>query len=217
MLHIGINYERDIVKARNGSKKSVVAPLLIVQGGAGSGKSTVIDAMSQHMERILRNSGDNPYHPYLLKVAFTGTAASKIKGQTMHSAFSFNFGNEFLSLGDKSRDEKRTILSNLKAIIIDEYSMIKADMLYQLDLRMKEIKQRTDLPFGGVAIFMFGDILQLRPVRAKYIFEEPLSDSHSLAHLADPLWEKFDVVMLIKNHRQGEDKEYADILNRLRI
>ena len=45
-------------------------------------------------------------------------------------------------------------------VIIDEYSMIKADMLYLLDLRLKEIKQRTDLPFGGVAVFLLGDILQ---------------------------------------------------------
>ena len=73
----------------------------------------------------------------------------------MHNAFSFSFGNEFLSLGDKSRDEKRKILENLQIVIIDEYSMIKSDMLYQLDLRLKEIKQRSDIPFGGVSVFLF--------------------------------------------------------------
>ena len=80
---------------------------MIVEGGAGTGKSTVIDALSQQMEKIFRKSGDDPTHPYIIKCAFTGTAAANIMGQTMHSAFSFNFGNEFLSLGDKSRDEKR--------------------------------------------------------------------------------------------------------------
>ena len=141
------------------------------------------------MERIFRTPGDNPNHPYIITAAFTGTAAAKIKGQTLHSAFSFNFGNEFLSLGDKSRDEKRKILENIKALIIDEYSMIKTDMLYQIDLRMKEITQKRDLPFGGVAIFLFGDLLQLKPVKARYIFEEPSCQSYSLSYAADPLWE----------------------------
>ena len=188
-----------------------------MQGGAGTGKSYVIDAMSQQLEKILRKPGDNPDHPYLLKVAFTGTAAANIGGQTMHSAFSFNFGNEFFSLGDKSRDEKRNALENLRFIIVDEYSMIKSDMLYQLDLRLKEITQRTDLDFGGLSVFLCGDILQLRPVLARYIMEEPRSESYHLAFLVDSLWEKFNVIMLKHNHRQGEDREYADMLNRIRI
>ena len=69
---------------------------MVVQGGAGSGKSTVIDILSQQVERILRFPGDHPDHPYCIKAAFTGTAAANIKGQTLHSAFSFSFGNEFL-------------------------------------------------------------------------------------------------------------------------
>ena len=65
------------------------------------------------MERILRSAGDHPDHPYCIKAAFTGTAAANIKGQTLHSAFSFSFGNEFYSLSDKLRDERREQLSNL--------------------------------------------------------------------------------------------------------
>ena len=217
VLDIAVDYAKNICKAKNGRLPLPKAPLVIVQGGAGTGKSTVIDAMSQHIEKVLRKEGDDPNNPYLIKAAFTGTAAANIKGQTMHNAFSFNFGNEFLSLGDKARDEKRKLLENLQVVIIDEYSMIKADMLYQLDLRLKEIKQRPDTPFGGVSVFLFGDILQLRPVQAKYIFEEPTSESFYLNYLIDPLWKKFDVIMLITNHRQGEDKVYADILNRMRV
>ena len=102
-------------------------------------------------------------------------------------------------------------------VIIDEYSMIKSDMLYQLDLRLKEVKQNPKKPFGGVSLFLFGDILQLRPVKASYIFEEPKSESFSLNHLINPLWKLFDVVMLVTNHRQGEDREYAEMLNRIRV
>ena len=167
-------------------------------------------------EKILRSEGDNPDHPYCIRAAYTGTAASNIQGQTLHSAFSFNFGNTFLSLSDKARDEKRSLLQNLKIVFVDEYSMIPADMLYQLDLRLKEIKQKTNVPFGGVSIFLLGDILQLRPVLGKFICEIPKSESYHLAYLAEPLWEKFRVILLVQNHRQGEDGEYANILNRIR-
>ena len=133
--------------------------------------------------------------PYILLCAPTGTAAVNIKGQTLHSAFSFSFGNEFFSLNDKARDERRTELANLQAVIIDEFSFIKADMLYLLDLRLREVKQQADKLFGGVSIFLFGDILQLRPVRARFIFEEPRSESFQLKYLTDSLWNKFEVIV----------------------
>ena len=60
--------------------------------------------------------------------------------------------------------------------MIDEFSMVKADMLCQLDLRLKECKGAYDSPFGGVAVFMFGDLLQLRPTAVKYIFDEPANE-----------------------------------------
>ena len=105
----------------------------------------VIDIVSQQVEKILREPGDNPNHPYILRLAFTGTAAANIQGQTLHSAFSFNFGNAFLSLNDKARDYKRNILENLMLIFIDEYSFINADMLYKIDLRLKELKQNPSI------------------------------------------------------------------------
>ena len=159
VVDIGVNFAKNLVKAKKGYMQRPEAPLVVVQGGAGTGKSTVIDAMSQLVEKILRSSGDNPSHPYIIKAAFTGTAAANIMGQTMHSAFCFNFGNQYLTLGDKSRDLRRTALENLAMVIIDEYSMIKADMLYQLDLRLRELKQNQVSPFGGVSVFFFGDIL----------------------------------------------------------
>ena len=210
VLELGVDYARSIVKSRKSKEMKKDTPLVIVQGGAGAGKSTVIDSMCQQMERILRSPGDNPSHPYIVKAAFTGTAAANIKGQTLHNAFSFNFGNEFYSLGDKSRDEKRTQLENLQVVIIDEFSMIKSDMLYQLDLRLKEVKNQPELLFGGVSVFLFGDILQLRPVKARYIFEEPCSEKYHLAFLTRPLWQNFKVIFLTYNHRQGEDRGYAE-------
>ena len=57
----------------------------------------------------------------------------------------------------------------------------------------------------------------MKPVRARYIFEEPQNESFALAYTIDSLWRKFDIVILRTNHRQGKDKEYADLLNRLRV
>ena len=49
--------------------------------------------------------------------------------------------------------------------------MVKADMLYQLDLKLQEIKERVGVPFGGVSIFYFGDLFQLKPVMGAFIFD----------------------------------------------
>ena len=217
VLEIGVDFAKSIKKTRKNKDSPIEPPLLIVQGGAGSGKSTVIEALSQQMEKVLRTSGDNPDHPYIIKAAFTGTAAANIKGQTLHNAFSFGFGNEFFSLGDKVRDERRCELENLKIVIVDEFSMMKADMLYQLDLRLREVKSKPKVIFGGVSIFLFGDILQLRPVKGRYIMDEPRHEMFLLSFLTSSLWHKFDVIMLRQNHRQGEDRQYAELLNRARV
>ena len=87
--------------------------------------------------------------------------------------------------------------------------MLKADMLYQLDLRLRELKQNTEQVFGGCAMVFLGDILQLKPVMGRYIFEQPLCADYHLSHLISPLWKQLQVFLLTKNHRQGEDFAYA--------
>merc|ERR1711872_483561 len=89
-------------------------------------------------------------------------------------------------------------------------------MFYQLDLRLRELMQSADKVFGGCSIILLGDAHQLRPVMGRYVFEEPISEGYRLPHLIDPLWKKFHVILLTKNHRQGEDYAYAEILNRIR-
>ena len=51
--------------------------------------------------------------------------------------------------------------------------MVKSDMLYQLDLKLQELKERVGVPFGGVSILTLGDMLQLRPVLGAFAFEKP--------------------------------------------
>ena len=64
--------------------------------------------------------------------------------------------------------------------------------------------------------FFFGDILQLQPVCGKYIFDRPQNSAYYLTFELDSRWHKFNVLNLEINHRQGKDKEYADMLNRVR-
>ena len=171
VIDIGLQFAKDILKSERKANSLPVPPYLMVHGGAGAGKTHVIESLSEWIQIILQKSGDDIDSPYVVKTAFTGAAASLIEGMTLHSAFGFDFGNKHYSLSDKVRDARKKILKNLKVVIIDEISMVKADMLYQLDLRLQEIKEKIGVPFGGVSIFCFGDIMQLQPVCGKFVFD----------------------------------------------
>ena len=216
-VNILVKYAKDLVKARRDGNNPPTPIYLTGHGGAGAGKSTVIHIVSKWCHSILSKEGDETEYPYILKTAFTGTAASNIEGQTLHTSFGFNFDNKHYSLSDKTRDEKRTLFKNLKIIIIDEVSMVKSDMLYQLDLKLQELKERVGVPFGGVSIFDLGDMLQLRPVLGAFAFEKPKNPEFHATFKLHNRWEMFNVLNLEVNHRQGEDKTYAETLNRIRI
>ena len=108
VIERGIHYARDVVKGIKSWNKTPDASLVMVHGGAGSGKSTVINILKQWVSIILQKSGDNPEDPFVLVTAPTGTAAANIRGQTLHTALGFNFGNQHYSLSDKKRDETST-------------------------------------------------------------------------------------------------------------
>ena len=160
VVDIGIKFARDTVKSRKAPNNTPVAPKLVVTGGAGAGKSTVIEVLCQWMHKILQKPGDDPDCPYVMKTATTGAAGVLIEGVTLHSALKFNFENKHSSMTDKKREEMREIFKNLKAIIVDEFSMMKPEILYRMDLRLKEIKLNNK-DFGGVGVFLFGDLLQV--------------------------------------------------------
>ena len=216
VLNIVVKYAKDVVKARKSWNGIPKPPLLMVHGGAGAGKSTVIHVVTFWTHKILRQEGDSLDQPYLVKTAFTGCAAANIEGQTLHGTFGFSFNNEYYSLSDKVRDQKRVLMKNLQIVIIDEISMVKADMLYMLDLRLQELKEKVGTPFGGVSVIVFGDLMQLSPCLGRYVFQQPANPEFQIASQLDDRWKMFSSVLLEKNHRQGKDKSYADLLNRLR-
>ena len=213
-----MTFARQFVRADNqiGKNDWPAPPQMVVLGNGGTGKSHVIDILSQLLQKTFSRSGDNPDHPYVLRLAFTGNAALLIKGQTLNSVFNLPFGNDMNSLMDKIRDMRRTTLQNLRLIIIDEISLVKSGMLYQIHFRLsREIKQ-NNLPFGNLGLICFGDILQIKPPSGQHVFGPPKGEKNYMEYLISPLWQSLSPVILKTNHRQGEDKEYADICNRAR-
>jgi hypothetical protein len=113
---------------------------------------------------------------------------------------------------------KREQLKNLRILIIVEFSIMKCDILYKIHLGLREITQ-IDEDFGGVNVYLLGDATQLKPVLGSHIFAAPNCQYYKLAYGngSNTLWRTFKVINLEENHRQGKDKEYANMLTRMRI
>ena len=218
VVDAGLRFVKGLRKHANDHGNLPRPENLVIIGGAGSGKSTVIENLTQWCHRLLEKAGDDPNSPYVLKAATTGAASSLIEGSTVHTCLGFDFSSKHTSLSDKKREIKIDQLKNLKILIIDEFSMMKADILYRIHLRLCEIKHSKQY-FGGVLVMLFGDPAQLKPVRGSYIFAAPNCNDYKIAYGdgEESLWRSFSVINLEENHRQGNDKIYADMLNRMRI
>ena len=97
VIDIGIKFVKDIIKSKERENPIPAPPYIMVHGGAGAGKSHVIESLAEWIQIILQKSGDDIDSPYVIKTAFTGAAASLIEGMTLHSAFGFEFGNKHYS------------------------------------------------------------------------------------------------------------------------
>ena len=112
-------------------------------------------------------------------------------GITLTSAFDLNFGNKHVPLGDKKLAEFRTNLADLKLIIIDEISLVKADMLYQIHRRLCEFfPDCAKFPFAKRSLIVVGDLLQVNYILLNIIIEfvliiimESISDQASKGSL----------------------------------
>ena len=104
-LNLVISYCRELIMMRkSGIWRSIKPPNLTVIGGAGTGKSLLINVISLWVQKLLSCPGDDITSPYIIRAAPTGMAASNIESQTLHTAFKLTFGNEYKSLTDKARD-----------------------------------------------------------------------------------------------------------------
>ena len=139
---------------------------IFLTGKAGTGKTTFLRQLKEELPKRM------------VVVAPTGVAAINAGGVTIHSFFQLPFGpimpgqilnedknpkTESNSPIRKYRKEKIDIIKSLDLLIIDEISMVRADLLDGIDEVLRKFKNRN-LPFGGVQVLMIGDLQQLPPV-----------------------------------------------------
>ncbi|MFN0212649.1 MAG: ATP-dependent RecD-like DNA helicase [Saprospiraceae bacterium] len=126
---------------------------LFITGKAGTGKSTLL--------QLFRNTS----HKKIAVLAPTGVAALNVQGQTIHSFF--GFPPRILTTGEAARKVTRKdllrIYKNLEVLVIDEISMVRADLLDGID-KFLRVNRESFRPFGGVQVVFFGDLFQLPPV-----------------------------------------------------
>ena len=99
----------------------------------------------------------------------------------------------------------RNNFSHLKVLIIDEVSMVGADLLYRIHLRLSDVFQTKpqSVPFGGINVLLVGDLLQLPPVKGITVFSTPNLSQFEGMENVKPLWNEFKPMILKHNHRQG--------------
>jgi len=132
---------------------------VFLTGKAGTGKTTFLHALKK--DSLKR----------MVVVAPTGVAAINAKGVTIHSFFQMPFGpilpNEELgqssSFNRKFSKTKINIIKSLDLLVIDEISMVRADLLDGIDKTLRHYRNRN-LVFGGIQLLMIGDLQQLSPV-----------------------------------------------------
>jgi ATP-dependent DNA helicase PIF1 len=175
---------------------------LFITGNAGSGKSTVLRNFLLQTERKC------------VVLAPTGVAAMNVGGGTIHSFFKFGFG--FLGHVAPKRLRTAAGIKQLDTIIIDEISMVRADILDQIDKTL-QLNTGKRLPFGGIQIIMFGDLLQLPPV-VRYDEDQMFRDTYGGSYFFHaPGFKRagFETITLSKIFRQN-DEVFIDILNGIR-
>jgi ATP-dependent DNA helicase PIF1 len=176
---------------------------LFVTGKAGTGKSTLL--------QIFRNTTKKR----VVVLAPTGIAALNVKGQTIHSFFGFP-----PRLINKSEIEIRKfnkIYKNLDMIIIDEISMVRADMIDNIDYFLR-INRSINAPFGGVQMIFFGDLFQLPPIISSIVEREYFRTTYDTPYFfsARVLSEiSMKMVELIHVYRQ-EERYFINLLDSIR-
>ncbi len=181
---------------------------IFVTGRAGTGKSTLLSYLIENTKK---------------KVAVcapTGVAALNVGGVTIHSLFGFPFG--ILGTEDIGRHlsrRTREVLAAIDMLVIDEVSMVNADLMDTMSRAMGIARGRRKLPFGGAQVVMFGDPYQLAPV--------PPSDPQDRAYMAENyqsgwffdahVWredslERYELSEIFRQH----DEHFKEILNAIR-
>ncbi|MDZ7848425.1 MAG: AAA family ATPase [Owenweeksia sp.] len=167
---------------------NATASHIFLTGKAGTGKTTFLHQLGELT------------HKNFLVVAPTGIAALNARGVTIHSQFLLPLGAylpqsvafqqapqaQFNTRKELARrhplnSARKQVLRNIDLLIIDEVSMLRADVLDALDYRLKSVKGNFKRSFGGVQLLMIGDLFQLPPI-VKDAEWSYLKDFHNSPH-----------------------------------
>lgn len=175
---------------------------MFITGAAGTGKSTLLRLLASEL----------PDTPVL---APTGVAALRAGGQTIHSYFRLERGVQ--RIGSDDVDRPVALYRAVSRLIVDEASMVRADVLDQIDAILRRARD-CDLPFGGVQLILCGDLLQLPPVVTRD--EATLFYRHGYPgpHVFDAIAARsadLKVIELDRVHRQSEGT-FVRLLNEVR-
>jgi ATP-dependent DNA helicase PIF1 len=177
---------------------------LFLTGRAGTGKSTLIQLF-----RTISNKR-------MIFLAPTGVAAVQIKGQTIHSFF--KFPPNWFSASDYKPISKK-LIEKIELIVIDEISMVRADLLDHID-KLLRLSLRKDVPFGGIPMVWTGDLFQLPPVlrgheEINYFKRKYESPYFFSAHVFGSI-QNFEMIELEEVFRQKE-KYFLNLLEKIRM
>ena len=191
---------------------------LFITGGAGAGKTFLLHSIEQAVSRYINLQPLHiPSSQAVVKCAITGKAAFLIRGETIHGALGIKPSNCYEHYTRLSADQLNTMqckFRGTKVVMIDEISMVGHNFFRFINSRLKDV-MHNDEPFGGLHILCFGDLFQLPPVREKWIFETNDSGLSSLE--LNPWIEYFELYELTEIMRQRDEKDFAELLNRMRV
>ncbi|MDA8127053.1 MAG: AAA family ATPase [Deltaproteobacteria bacterium] len=178
---------------------------VFVTGRAGTGKSTLLT----YFRRMTRKN--------VVVLAPTGVAAVNVGGQTIHSFFGFKPDVTPGSVRKRDRDEKKNLYKGLTTIVIDEVSMVRADLLDCVDKFLRLNGPDGTLPFGGVQMILIGDLYQLPPVvtgEQRAIFRSHYGTPYFFSAKA---MEDLDMALVeLEQVYRQQDDEFIRLLNAIR-
>ena len=186
---------------------------IFLTGKAGTGKTTLLRRLQAECPK------------QTVVVAPTGVAAINAEGVTIHSLFQLppqlflptTVARKQLFVEMQLRQAKLRLLRNMELLVIDEVSMVRADLLDTIDAVLRHVRHRHSLPFGGVQVLFIGDLYQLSPVAREQewqmlreYYDGPYFFQARVFREIQPVYIELDHV-----YRQ-HDMQFIDLLNEVR-
>lgn len=175
---------------------------VLILGSAGVGKSVLIKYIKENTNKIM----------YI--TATTGIAAYNISGMTIHSYIGFGTGDGDLNYNIRKVMRNKEAVSrirNTEVLIIDEISMLSAELFEKMNEIVKVVRKSNKL-FGGIQLVLTGDFFQLLPVFKDKEDTRLLIESNTFLDN----FTQNNTIQLTKNYRQQNDENYAELLTHLR-